>query len=300
MELRHIRYFVAVAEELNMGRAAARLHIVQPALSKQIAALERDLSVKLFDRSKGRLLLTPAGVAFLSDARDVMRRVDRAAESARSIDMGELGTLEVGFVGSAMWGVLPGVLREHRRRYPGLRFRLHELTTAVQLAQLRTGSLDVAFLRAPAFDEELEFEPVSQEVLVVALPDDHALAGRAAIDLADLADETFVMSVPHESPNYYARCIELCRTYGFVPNSVEEADTVGGGMHFVAAGLAVLLAPGSFATRPWPGIVFKPLTRETVELELAMAYNSQRERGALTAFIETVRQVVADRALEAR
>ena len=293
MELRHIRYFVAVAEELNMGRAAARLHIVQPALSKQIGALERELEVKLFDRSKGRLTLTPSGVSFLSDAKDMLRRIDRATQTTRSIERGEIGTLEVGFVGSAMWGILPWVLREHRRRVPLLRFRLHELTTAAQLSRLRADLLDVAFLRPPIFDEEIVFEPVLRETLLVALPDDHPLAGNEAVDLAVLAEETFVMTVPHESPVLYERCIALCRAYGFVPTDIEEADSLGGGLHFVGAGLGVLLVPGSMASRAWPGVVFRPLSHETAELDLAVAYRSGRERRTIASFLETIRDVVA-------
>ena len=289
VEMRHLRYFVAVAEELNMGRAADRLHIVKPALSRQIGALERELGLKLFNREKGRLSLTPAGAAFAEQAEDVLRRVENATNSAQAIARGEMGTLQLGAIGTAMWGtVLPAILREHRRRFPSLGFRIHERMPRQQLAQLRDGSLDVAFLRSPGPDDEIHFETIAHETLMVALPDNHPLAAEEAIDLSDLVTETLVMPPALEAPTFYARCIELCAANGFSPGNIEEADTFGGGMHLVASGVGVKLTPSGVASWQWPGIVIRPLKGQTAELDLSVAYLRGREGNGVAAFMESV------------
>ena len=152
MELRHLRYFVAVAEELHFGRAAQRLHIVQPALSKQIASLEAELGIQLFNRTKRRVTITDAGRALYEEVRVILQRIDRAVETAQMTAAGQVGSLDIGFIGPAMWSVLPKLLAEHHKRVPDVRFRLAELSSAAQLASLRDGALDAGFVRLPLRD----------------------------------------------------------------------------------------------------------------------------------------------------
>jgi DNA-binding transcriptional LysR family regulator len=292
MELRHLRYFVAVAEELHVGRAAERLHIVQPALSRQIAALERELDLKLFDRAGGRIMLTEAGIALLEESLLILRRIDSAVAHTKAIARGDLGSLEIGFVGPAMWSVLPAILREYRERFPNVRFHVHETPIAEQLRRLRDGSLDVGFVRAFGYDEAIAFETVLREHFIVALPDDHPMASYDAVDLAALADEPFLMIRRVDSPAFHDRFIELCHSYGFTPQVVEEAVSMSA-LHMISAGIGIAVVTDSIASRPWPGLVFRPLTRPSRPVELAVAYLRDRESPTLTAFIETVRDVTA-------
>src|SRR5438067_839146 len=186
MELRHLRYFIAVAEEMHFGRAAQRLHIVQPALSKQISALERELGFRLFSRTKRSVAFTPAGEAFYHEARDILARVERANELTRLTAAGALGTLDIGFASPVIWSVLQPILRRQREAFPGVRLHLHELHSAPQMRMLREGKLNAGFLRAGGPDELLEFKPVCREAIVVALPEQHRLAQEERIDLAEL------------------------------------------------------------------------------------------------------------------
>jgi DNA-binding transcriptional LysR family regulator len=291
MELRHLRYFVAVAEELHVGRAAARLHIVQPALSRQIAALERELDVKLFDRTGGRMALTEAGVALLDESLSILRRVDGAVAQTKAIARGEHGSLEIGYAGPAMWSVLPQILRAYRKRYPEVRFHLYETGVAQQMRQLRDGSLDVGFLRPAGFDDVIAWETIWREHFVVALPEDHWMTRYDEVDLSALANEPFVMIRRVDAPAFHDRFIEICHDYGFTPKLVEEAASMSS-LNLVAAGIGISLIPDSVASRPWPGLAFRPLTRPGREIELAVAYLRDRDSPTLKAFVDVVHDAV--------
>lgn len=290
MELRHLRYFVALAEELHFGRAAQRLHIVQPALSKQIIALERELGIELFDRSQG-VKLTSAGEAFYEEARLVLERAESAVERAKATARGELGSLDVGFVGPAMWSVLPQVLREHRRARPRLRFRLHELGSLEQMERLRDGSLDVGFLRPLVLDDVLAFEPVWRERYVIVLSDEHPLASRETIDLADLGAETFVVLPRRNAPVVNDHLVSMCLSHGFSPATIEEGNSPSA-LHMVAMGFAVALTGESVQDSGLKGVVYRPLTRATPEIDLAACYRRGDRSATLSAFLETMRRVV--------
>jgi len=290
VELRHLRYFVALAEELHFGRAANRLHIVQPALSKQILALERELGVELLDRTHG-VTLTPAGAVFYEEASAILDRVSEAVRSAQGTARGELGSLDVGFVGPAMWSVLPWILREHRRAHPNLRYRLFELGSPEQMERLRAGTLDVGFLRPIAVDDALVFKPVWREQFVVALADDHPLAGTGRIDLADLKDERFVVLPRRMAPNLSDTSLSICLSYGFSPKVVEEGNSPSA-LVMVAMGLCVALIPESARNAGFKGITFRPLIRPTPEQDLAVAYRAEDRSPALRAFLATISSVV--------
>jgi DNA-binding transcriptional LysR family regulator len=292
VELRHLRYFVAVAEELHFGRAAQRLHIVQPALSKQIMALERDLGVQLFERTKRSVRVTSAGEALYDEARAILQRVERAAYTAQMTAIGEIGGLDIGFIGPAMWSVIPPTLRVHRQRFPGVRFHLHELGSAAQMRRLGDGGLDVGFVRPPVNEARVVFQTVLQEPFVVGLPEDHPYASAEILDLAELASETFILVPRRESPGFYDRCVALCHTYGFSPRAIEEGNAPAAMYGMVAAGLGVTLAPASVLNVPWHGVVFRPLDRPSL-VELAVAHRDEDPSAALAAFLETLFSVVA-------
>jgi DNA-binding transcriptional LysR family regulator len=292
VELRHLRYFVAVAEELHFGHAAHRLGIVQPALSKQIVALERELGVKLFIRSKRNVSITEAGQALYFEARDILQRVDHATDSAKLTDSGALGSLAIGFIGPAMWNILPSLVRAHRSRVPGMHFRLHEMTSGPMIQQVRDGILDAGFIRPFGHDEALEIKTVWSEPFAIAMVDDHPLAQQDVVDLADAADETFVLVSREGSPGLFDVCLALCQSYGFSPLEIQEGNTGGAMFGMVAAGLGVTLVPTSAAVVPWPGVAFRPLTRSEPQLALAVAYRRDNGSAALSSFLETLDAVV--------
>jgi DNA-binding transcriptional LysR family regulator len=294
VELRHLRYFVAVAEELHFGRAAQRLGIVQPALSKQIVALERELGVRLFIRSKRNVSITEAGQALYSEARDILQRVDHATDSAKLTDSGALGSLAIGFIGPAMWNILPPLMREHRVRVPGMHFRLYEMTSGPMLQQVRDGILDAGFIRPFGHDEALEIKTVWSEPFVIAMVENHPLAKRDVVDLADAANETFVLVSREGSPGLFDQCLALCQSYGFSPLAIQEGNTGGAMFGMVAAGLGVTLVPESSDLVPWPGVVFRPLTKTEPELALAVAFRRDNSSSALASFLETVDAVVEE------
>lgn len=294
VELRHLRYFVAVAEELHFGRAARRLQIVQPALSKQIVALERELGVTLFVRSKREVSITEAGEALYSEARDILQRVDHATDTAKLTEIGALGSLAIGFIGPAMWNILPSLMREHRSRVPGMHFRLYEMTSGPMLEQVRDGILDAGFIRPFGHDETLEIRTVLSEPFWIAVAEDHPLAEQDVVDLADAANETFVLVSRKDSPGLFDQSLALCQSYGFSPLVIQEGNTGGAMFGMVAAGLGVTVAPDSAALVPWPGVAFRPLTRTEPKLELAIAYRRGNMSTALASFLETVDAVVKD------
>jgi len=290
VELRHLRYFVAVAEELHFGRAANRLHIVQPALSKQIISLERELGFELLDRSHA-IRLTRAGEVFYEEAHAILLRVDRAVQLTRATARGEAGTLAIGFIGPAMWSVLPAILREHRRRHPDLHFRIHELGSSEQLELLRDGTLDVGFVRSLVLDDVLVFEPVWRENFVIALPDDHRLAAVDAVDLAELQDETFIVLPRPNAPGVHDLHVGICLSYGFSPKTIEEGNSPAA-LNMVAMGLGVALIPASLERANLKGMVCRPLDRPTPTIDLTVSYQRENATPTLAAFLETVRSAV--------
>src|SRR4051794_26735064 len=200
MELRHLRYFVAVAEELHFRRAAERLHMSQPPLSQQIRRLEEEVGAQLLLRNQHRVELTASGAAFLERAREILDAVESAALEARRVQRGEVGRLAVGFVGSSMYSVVPELLQAFRERYGDVALRLHELGTTEQLRQLESGRLDVGFVRPQRARPGLTIEPIHSERVVVALPDRHRLAAEPRLPIADPAGAPPLLLTPAAAP----------------------------------------------------------------------------------------------------
>ena len=293
MELRHLRYFVAVAEELHFHRAAERLHISQPPRSQQIRALEAELGVQLLERNRRAVALTAAGAVFLRDAREILSSVDAAAAEARSVARGQAGRLALGFVGSAMHGALPGVLRAHRRAYPRVELVLTELPTGGQLEALRAGRLDVGVLRPPVREPGLTLETIHVEPVVVALPQDHVLAGRTAVALADLVGEPFVLLARREAPGLFESLGQALADAGGVPEVVQEAREMQTVVGLVAAGLGVSLVPASVGEDAHRGVAYRPVAGPAPLVELALAWRPEDRSPVLAAFLETARAVAA-------
>jgi DNA-binding transcriptional LysR family regulator len=279
VELRHLRYFVAVAEELHFHRAAARLHISQPPLSQQIRALERELGVSLLERNRRHVELTPAGASFLDSARAILDSVDRAANTARRVASGELGSLSIGFVGSAMLSpMLPAILRDFRTRYPDVELHLRELPTSEQLEALVARRIDVGVIRGPvtiaANAGVFDFVVIQREGLVVALPDIHPLASKTRLRAADLRGETFVILPRREAPGLFASLSSVMGDVGGVPEDVLEVAEMQTIIGLVASGAGVSLVPASVGESERPGVTFRPLADPSPSIELQVAWRA--------------------------
>lgn len=276
MELRHLRYFLAVAEELHFGRAAARLHISQPPLSQQIRQLEEELGVVLFHRTKRRVELSDAGRLFLGEARAVLDQARQAKRSVQEAGKGVRGRLSIGFVSSACHTVLPQAVREFRRAYPEVEVSLREMIPAAQLAALARREIDIGLLRPPVTDAELSVESVLAEPLVVALPADHRLAGRRAVPIKALAKEPFVLFPRQHGPGVHDAVLQICHEAGFAPRAAYEPNEMQTILAYVAAGLGVSIVPGSLMSFRRGPIAFRRLAGAQASIELALAWTRAR------------------------
>ena len=294
MELRHLRYFVAVAAELHFGRAAQKLHISQPPLSMQIRALETELGVKLLNRTRRQVSLTLAGSAFLQDARQIIERSEQAVLSARRAERGEIGELAVGFISVADYNLLPLILREFRRQYPQVALSLKELTTDAQIDDLINSRIDVGFLLPPVMEPAIESVPVLHEPLIVALPEGHRLARRrGAIPLPALADAPFIITPRHMAPGLYDDIVSFCRASGFSPKIVQEAIQMQTVISLVSAEMGVALIPRSLQHLRRTGVVYKPLKERSPMSEIRLAWRRNDDLPALQPFLELARDIAA-------
>jgi DNA-binding transcriptional LysR family regulator len=289
IELRHLRYFVAVAEELHFGRAAARLHLAQPPLSQQIRKLEEILGHPLFTRTSRAVKLTSAGEVFLDRAQRTLRRVREDMEEARSVGRGELGFLRVGFIGSSMLTALPAIFGRYRREYPKVNLQLEERYTSGVVDGLLKGTMDAGILRDGGPTDGLEVEKLFSEPFVAVLPVKHALARQQVLSPRALKDEPFVFYPPYSSKLAYEKPVRICEEYGFRPKVVQEAPQWLTILRLVGAGLGVTIAPACVEKIASPDVVCRALRRVKVKSDLELAYRGDDERAIVKAFAHIVR-----------
>ena len=286
MELRQARAFVTTADEGHVGRAAVRLHVTQPTLSRQIAALERSLGVPLFDRSRRQLALTPAGEVFLAGARELLRRADNLAAAAQRAHRGELGVLRVGFVQSATFAALPRLLNAFRAAVPAVRVEVQAMTTLRQLDALADDRLDAGLLRPPVNAPDLRLRTLSHDELSAALPGGHRLTRRRRVSLSDLADEDFVFYERDSGPAVHDTIVGHCRAAGFSPRIVQEAIDVQTIVALVAANLGVSLLITPTPHTDEAAVVFRPLTDPLPRWEMALAWSVHNRSPVLARLLE--------------
>jgi len=292
MELRHLRYFVTLAEELHFGHAAERLHISQPPLSLAIRALEQELQARLFHRTSRRVALSETGRAFLKDARSILAAIEEAKRRAGQIARGAAGVLEIGFTGSAPFNkMFPPLLARFRRKWPRVRLTLHQMTTAEQLEALGDGRLDIGFAR-PARSElaprRLVVHRALREPLLVALSSDHRLAGRARIPFAALKDEPFVMTPRHISAGLYDKVMELSARAGFVPRVAADAHEISAILALSAAGMGVGVVFGGMRDLPVAGLSFARIAGRHAFAELLVIHREGETAPAVRNFLSLV------------
>ncbi len=295
IELRHLRYFTAVAEELHFGRAALRLHLAQPALSQQIKRLEELVGAPLFLRTSRSVALTAAGEVLLERAQRTLRNVRLDVEEARSIGRGESGFLNVGFIGSGMLSALPPVLQRYRAAYPGVQLHLYESFTSRVIAGLTGGTLDAGFLRDSDPHSELETETLFSEPFIAVLPADHPRAHQRSIAASALRNEPFVFYAKSAGALAWDKPLSLCGEAGFRPRVVQEASNWMSIMQLIAVGFGVSIAPACVATVVPKGVVCLPLRGATDVSNVELAWRKDERRPIVSAFATIARSVAARR-----
>lgn len=257
MELRRLRYFLAVAEELHFGRAASRLEIAQPPLSRQIAALEAEIGAQLFDRSRSQIRKTQAGEVLERHARALVDRLEAAYKETRQVGEGGVGRLRVAFVGSASHGVLPNLIKSYRSFYPKVELALSAMNNAELHSALVQREIDVAVARPSLKDDELRREPLAQEDLILAIPDNSELAERKKIVFAELGSQTFVLYPRRPRPSYADFVLSICRKEGFEPAALELAQDYQTAISLVSVGVGISVVPESVSRTSRPGVFFR-------------------------------------------
>jgi len=294
LELRHLRYFVAVAEELHFSRAAQRLRIAQPPLSQQIRKLEEHIGCPLFRRNSRMVALTAAGETLLERSRYILRRLDEDLESVRRVGRGEIGTLTVGFIGSAMLTVLPALIGSYRQRFAKVDLRLRELTTSSLVDAIRQGAVDLGFLRDVGPAEDLILETVVAERFVVALSEKHPLAKRKKISLVDLKNDSLILFARELGPLAWDKTIALCETSGFRPAIVQDAPEWLTVLRLVSSGLGFSIAPTCVATIRTPGVVCRGLTKCRILTNIELARRSDHLNPIMETFLAEARSMFRD------
>lgn len=278
MELRQLRYFLAVAEERSFSRAAERLHVSQPPLSMHIKALEQEIGVRLLDRTNRGVTLTPAGQVFYDEVCAVARRLDQAKIKAQHAGRDEVGTLSVGFVSIVGYGILPPALKRFREQFPKVDVQLHELTTDAQIREIRAGRLDLGIGLGPVDEAGLIFETMLCESLLLAAPLGHELIPKIGpVRLKALSSENFIIPPRDVSPGLYDLIISMCRASGFFPKITQHARQMQTVVGLVSSGMGLALVPESVQNLKRGGVQYRPLkgTNGSVELGLVRARNDE-------------------------
>jgi DNA-binding transcriptional LysR family regulator len=288
MELRQLRYFVAIADEKHFRRAAERLHMTQPPLSNQLRRLESELGCPLMIRSRRRVELTPAGEAFLRDARRLLAELDEATENARRIHAGQAGQLRISFVGSALLSLVPDVVRRYRAARPDVELQLRERSTEEQLRDLRAGSIDVALVPLPVDASDLRTEVLLRERTVAVLPAAHPLAELTRVPPLRLGAEPLVLFPRAQAPELHDRLLASLSGSDGPPSVVQYAPETQTIVSLVAAGIGVSVVQASVQRLGLPGVVYRPVV-DAPTVELAALLRPGEESRPALEFVELAR-----------
>jgi LysR family transcriptional regulator, benzoate and cis,cis-muconate-responsive activator of ben and cat genes len=294
MELRHLRYFTAVARELSFSRAAEKLHIAQPPLSRQIKQLEDELGAVLFDRSARPLRLTSAGQFFQAQAQQLLDRVADVRAATARISQGRRAWFGIGFVPSVLYGPLPDLIRRFREAQPAVEVGLHELTTVQQVEALKAGRIDIGFGRLRFEDEHISGEVVAEEPVVAALPSGHRLARHKRLTLARLVAEPLLLYPAKPRPSYADQVLEMFASRGLRPSVALEANEMQTAIGLVVAGIGYALVPQSVRGLHRDGVVYLPLADAGVRSPVIMNRRSGDESVLVNEFIALAHRVLQE------
>jgi DNA-binding transcriptional LysR family regulator len=287
IDIRQLRYFQAVAEELHFGRAAARLRIAQPALSRQIQQLEEEIGAQLLRRTQRVVELTPAGALFLDRTSQILEDVSKAVADARRISKGEYGHLVVGFIHSSTYGLLPAVVERFRHLYPDIELELREMSIAEQHDALSRGLIDIGLLRPQSAPAGIEIQPIMDDPFLLAVPDKHPLAKLEAVHMQALAAEPIIMFSKRESPLFHSRITAMCEQAGFTPKIAQHATQIHTIVGLVGAGIGIAVVPGTARNLHPKSVRFLEILDEPKPVHVALGW----QRGKDTPAIRSFRQV---------
>jgi DNA-binding transcriptional LysR family regulator len=294
MELRHLRYFVAVAEDLNFTRAAVKLHLAQPSLTRQIRNLEEELAVRLLNRSKSQVSLTEEGRSFLVDARRILALASESILAVQRLSRGESGQLNIAYLSNFDFELLPETLGAFRQSFPHIALNLFDMAPAEQLRALEARKIDLGFvgLRPAAAARDLEWESIAQHKTLVVLPVKHPLARKRQVHLSELKTLFFVGMSERTHPGFREWLHQTCRPAGFTPRILQDAELEPALMTFVAEGLGVSLAREHNKKIPHSGVAMRPLM-PLIKTDYCIAWNRGNDSRALQQYIEIVKKLAA-------
>lgn len=290
MDFRQLRYFVAVAEEANIGRAALRLHISQPPLTRQIQQIEEEMGVRLFNRTPRGVGLTDAGALLLGEARNLLALFEQATERVKRAGQGQLGRIDIAIFGSAILDFIPKLMLTFRQLHPDVRVLLHNMTKTEQIEALRQRRITVGFNRILEEAPDIKAELVMTEPLFVAVNRHHSLSREREIPLRALAEMPLVLFPTGPRPSFIDRVFEMCREEGFEPWVVQEVGDAVTGVALVGGGLGMCIVPESATNLRLPGVMFRPLIKSPpAVVDLTCIYRANDDSPILGAFLEVLR-----------
>jgi len=281
MDIRHLNYFLVLAEELHFGRASERLHISQPPLSRMIRQIETDFGVRLFERSKRKVMLTPAGIELLQQTRQMVTHMDTVKKRLSIIGQGESGILRIGYVGATMHSAMPEFLSSFLVKYPQIHFTLEEQPNENLLHALNNGTMDVAFVRTWLHPKKLEEKLILEETFVAVLPRKHPLANKRRIDVKSLKDETFITFSRECGPTIFDNFLALCGKAGFTPAILHQASQLNSVLRWVESGFGVSLLPAYVEKGYNLDLKFIPLSKGSEKIPLLMLFRKENPNPSL-------------------
>lgn len=293
MELRHLRYFIAVAEELHFTKAAERLHIAQPPLSQQIQQLEAELKVKLFHRqTKRQVQLTEAGKVFLQEAYQLLVQLETAVALTQRIGRGQTGRLRIGFTSLVIYDLLPLILQEFHAQFQEVELVLRELTTSQQEQALRDSLIDVGFAHPPLEDDTLSYKCIHKQTLVVALPSTHSLAQQEQISVRSLLNEPLIVFPRYLAPGLYDRIMSLFEQENCQPNITQLAIQMQTIIALVSARMGVAITPSSLQNLQRPGVAYRPIVEQVPVIETAVIWQPESLTPILENFLQLTQKLI--------
>jgi DNA-binding transcriptional LysR family regulator len=294
MELRQLKYFIAVAEELHFGRAAESLHLSQPALSKQIQALEDSLKIQLLERTKHYCQLTMAGKKFLETARKIVQDIEEGIQITKQVADGQRGRVRVGFTEATLFSIAPNILQTYREHYPQVELILTSAGTETNVEALRTHRIDAGFVYLPIREPSLTVYPLYEETYLAALPSSHRLARQKQISLPSLANEPLIFYPRSLAPIFFAHFIQCCERAGFLPNIVQEAELGQTRLGLVSAGVGISFVLSPLQNLSAKKVVYRPLIDNFPTLKLALAWRGNESSPVVREFIEILKNTIVN------